>query len=85
MGVAFGEGAVIQMVAPDSAAAKAGLREGDVIAAIDDRPIKEQADLAAVMGTKAAGDKVRVAFKRDGKERGGGRRAGPRSERDRTG
>ena len=69
LGVALGEGAVIQMVAPDSAAAKAGLREGDVIAAIDDRPIKEQADLAAVMGTKAAGDKVRVAFKRDGKER----------------
>ena len=45
------------------------MKEGDAIKAIDDRPVKEPADLTAILQTKAAGDKVRVAFKRDGKER----------------
>ena len=60
--------AVVQSVSPDSGAAKAGLKAGDAIVRIDGQPIKERTDVAAIMSQKAAGDKVRLTFVRDGKE-----------------
>ena len=68
LGVALNDGAVIQTVAPDSAADKAGLQPGDAIVRIDDQPIKQRADVVAIVSKKAAGDKIRVTFVRDGKE-----------------
>ena len=68
LGVALGEGAVIMAVMPNSGAEKAGLKPGDTIVRLADRPVKEREDFAAVLANKAAGDKVRVTFLRDGKE-----------------
>ena len=44
------------------------MQPGDAIVAIDGRPIKQTAELGAIVATKSAGDKVRVTFIRDGRE-----------------
>ena len=68
MGVALDDRAVILSLAPDYGAAKAGLQPGDAIVRVDDQPIKQRADVAAIVSHKAPGDKVRLTFVRDGKE-----------------
>jgi hypothetical protein len=68
LGVAVDDGAIIQRVGPDSAAEKAGLKPDDAIVRIDDQPIKQRADLVAILSKKAAGDKIRVTFTRDNKQ-----------------
>ena len=55
-------------VMPDSGAEKAGLKPGDTIVRLEDHPVKQREDFAAVLASKAAGDKIRVTFLRDGKE-----------------
>ncbi|HEX2315020.1 MAG TPA: trypsin-like peptidase domain-containing protein [Thermomonospora sp.] len=49
-------------------AEKAGLRPGDVITAIDGKPIEDRVDLSAAIQSKAPGTKIRVTFQRGGKE-----------------
>lgn len=60
--------AEIGSVAPGSAAAKAGLRAGDVIVKIDGVAIDRQARMMHVLGNKYEGDQVSVSVKRGGKE-----------------
>jgi S1-C subfamily serine protease len=73
------EGALIVRVLPNSPAAAAGLRGvseddqgqivvGDVILAIDDKPIKAGKELFSVLEQYKAGDTVTVTFLRDGKK-----------------
>ncbi|MFK7928595.1 MAG: S1C family serine protease [Myxococcota bacterium] len=74
-----GVGVGVLAVRPESPAAKAGLVGlttvgnqivlGDVIVAIDDRPIKDYDDLYTALDAHAPGDKVRVTAVRDGKPR----------------
>ena len=60
--------AVITQVAPESPAAKAGLKAGDVVTKIGDKEIKNaDAFVEAVAGHKP-GDKLSVHFLREGKE-----------------
>ncbi|MFC4050517.1 trypsin-like peptidase domain-containing protein [Actinomadura syzygii] len=47
---------------------KAGLKPGDVITAIDDRPIEDATDLIAQIRSRAPGDKIKVTYQRGGKE-----------------
>ncbi len=72
-------GVLIRDVAPNSAASEAGLRGtnydeegelvlGDLIVAVDDTPIKSQADLFAVLDKKEVGDTVTIHFIRDEEE-----------------
>ncbi|MDX1938011.1 MAG: PDZ domain-containing protein [Flavihumibacter sp.] len=61
-------GAKINEVTENSAASKAGLKEGDIITKINDKAIKEPEDLSAVIGTYKPGDKVTVTYKRNSKE-----------------
>ena len=69
LGVVLDKTAVVQSVAPDSGAAKAGLKPGDAIIRLDGQPIKERTDVAAIISQKATGDKVRSDFYvRDGRE-----------------
>ena len=59
-------GALISQVLPDSAAANAGLREGDVVTAVNGRSIDSAGDLRNVIGLSRAGEKVELEYLRDG-------------------
>jgi S1-C subfamily serine protease len=52
---------------PDSPADKAGIKEEDVITAIENTKIDERNSLTSLIGRHAVGDKVRVTVLRDGK------------------
>ncbi|RFS84871.1 PDZ domain-containing protein [Actinomadura spongiicola] len=47
---------------------KAGLKPGDVITAIDNRPIEDATDLIAQIRSRAPGDRVKVTFRRGSQE-----------------
>jgi serine protease Do len=60
-------GALIANVQKGSAADKAGLKSGDVIRAIDGRPIVSSGDLSAVISLASPGQRVKLDVWRDGK------------------
>src|SRR5207249_2184689 len=73
------EGALIVGVVPDSAAAQAGLRPtrrdadgnvllGDIITAIDGKPVKKAKDLHGALDRRQTGERVKVKVLRDGEE-----------------
>ena len=59
-------GALISQVLPDSAAADAGLREGDVVIAVDGRSINSARDLRNEIGLSRVGEKIELEYLRDG-------------------
>lgn len=59
-------GAGVQSVEPGSPADDAGLAVGDVITAIDDRPVSSAAALTGYVRAHTAGEKVGLAVVRDG-------------------
>lgn len=61
-------GAEVGSVESDSPASKAGLKEGDVITAIDGKPTTQAAALTGFVRQYAAGDTVTLTVVRDGKE-----------------
>ena len=61
-------GAYINGLAEASSAKEAGLREGDVVIKIDDKPIRSNTALIEYIGTRRPGDKVNITVNRDGKE-----------------
>lgn len=68
-GVEHEGGAVVSDVVPDSPAAAAGLRRGDVIVAVDGETIEDHTDLSFCIRSHLEGDKVRLTVIREGKER----------------
>lgn len=62
------QGAFISEVMPDSAAAKAGLKAGDVIVGLNGQKIRSFAELRAKVATTGAGKQIEVTYLRDGKE-----------------
>jgi serine protease DegQ len=61
-------GAVIARVEPGSPAERAGLRAGDVVVEIDDRPVRGASDLRNRIGLLRAGTEVRMRVLRNGRE-----------------
>lgn len=57
-----------QAVVPDSPAAKAGLKQGDIIVKVNDTDINERTSLVSALGQHSVGDKVKLTVLRDGKE-----------------
>lgn len=55
-------------IIPDSPAAKAGLKEGDVITKVDGMMIDERNSLVSLVSRKAVGENVLLTVVRDGKE-----------------
>lgn len=62
------QGVVVRQVEPDSPAAQAGLRTGDMITKFDDRGVTNLDTLANLVGQHKPGDRVRIQFQRAGKE-----------------
>ncbi len=69
MGIPGKRGAVVSRVEPNSPAAAAGLRPGDVIVAVNGKPVKSSTDLRNRIGLMERGQKVRLTLLRDGREK----------------
>lgn len=72
LGVRLAEGdevARIDQITRNSPAARAGLRTGDVILRIDDKPVNGTDALRSVLDGRRAGEKVKVVVRRDDAER----------------
>ncbi len=71
LAAAFGlpnaSGAVLVSILPDSPAAQAGLRAGDVVIAVNDKPVRDASDLRNQVGLMRVGDSLKLEFLRDGK------------------
>jgi len=62
------EGAYVDSLMENSAAAEAGIEKGDVIIAVNSSPILKTADLLEQVGRHRPGDEVKVTVNRNGKE-----------------
>jgi serine protease Do/serine protease DegQ len=63
------QGALVSQVVEGSAAEKAGVKAGDVITAVNGRPVKDAAALRNSIGLLSIGSKVDLSLLRDGKPR----------------
>lgn len=59
---------ITSFVGDNSPAEKAGLKSGDVIVKVQDKPVKTLDELMEIMHKTKPGDKLAVTVKRDGKE-----------------
>ncbi|MER3547050.1 MAG: heat-shock protein [Rhodanobacteraceae bacterium] len=67
LGIKNDKGALITEVTPNSPAARAGLRPGDLVVAADGKPIDDAQDLRNVQGLKPLGSTLTLNVLRDGK------------------
>jgi serine protease Do len=65
--LAKSEGALVSQVEPDSPAAKAGLKNGDVILGLDGKTVSDAGELQVEVGQKQPGTTIRLNIMRDGK------------------
>jgi serine protease Do len=63
-----GEGALVVEVIPNSPADKAGIKEGDIIIRVDNKPIHTDADLVETVAFTSPGTRVTLTVIRDKKE-----------------
>jgi len=66
---AAGGGIQVQTVTPGGPAARAGLREGDVVRSVDDEAVRAPEDLTAAVGDKSPGDEVTLEVQSRGSSR----------------
>lgn len=69
MGVKLTEGAVVGQVEPGSPAARAGIRQGDIIVAIDGQPVPGATQVRNRVGLKRVGEDVELTLERNGNRR----------------
>ena len=65
-GITVDEGAFVQSLVPDSAAADAGLEPGDVIVSVNGEETPDSASVGAIIRRLAPGDEVTMEVVRDG-------------------
>ena len=68
LGLPDTHGALVTVVAPGSAAEKAGIQRMDVIRAFNGRPVNDSSDLPPLVGSTAPGSRATVTVFRAGKE-----------------
>ncbi len=64
MGLDKAGGALVARVEANSPAAKAGLKQGDVITAVDGQPVRNASDLRNQVGLVRVGEKVDLTYRR---------------------
>ncbi|MDE2456252.1 MAG: Do family serine endopeptidase [Burkholderiales bacterium] len=64
-GLSKPDGALVSSVSPDSAAASAGLKAGDVITAVDGKPVLRSGSLSNLIGMSPPGEQVKLQVWRD--------------------
>lgn len=64
----FTTGAEVAAVTPGSAAAKAGLKVGDVVTELAGNTVTDASELTAAAREQAAGTTVKITFRRDGQD-----------------
>lgn len=69
LGLKAPAGAVVEKVIPNTAAEKAGLKEGDVILRFDGKPVEKHTDLPRIVGNTKPGQRVQVQIWRNGAAR----------------
>jgi serine protease Do len=69
MGRADHDGVLVNKVEPDSPAAAADLRQGDIISAVDGKPVKGGRELAMTVASVHKGDTAKLTVWREGQER----------------
>jgi serine protease Do len=68
LGVDGTTGALVSEVVPDGPAAKAGIKQGDIIIEYDGTPVKDSTDLPRLVARTGVGSSVSVKVKRDDDE-----------------
>ncbi len=68
-GVTAAHGAFISQVTTNTAAADAGLQEGDVIVEIDGKDVATAKSVGDIIGSHKPGDRINVTVERDGRRR----------------
>ncbi len=63
-----GSGVTISDVTPGSPAEQAGLKVGDTIVSVDNKPVKNGSELVADIAARKAGSKVTIGYIRNGKK-----------------
>ena len=63
------EGAVIAGVAPGSPAEQAGIQKGDIVVAVDGRPIRSATQLRNSVGLTPVGHRIQLTIARNGSEK----------------
>ncbi len=69
LGLKDARGALVAGIQDGTPAAKAGLKAGDAVVAVDGRPVKNSRDLARMVAGFEPGTKIKLTVVRDGKER----------------
>ena len=64
LGIKADKGALVAEVTAGSGAEQAGLRNGDVITAIDGKEMKSAEDVTAAVGSHKPGDQIKVTYRR---------------------
>ncbi len=64
LGLAIPQGALVADVWPGGAAARAGLRQGDVIVSVDGQPVVDTGALNYAIGTRRPGDTIELGVRR---------------------
>ncbi len=67
LGLNAAEGALVAQVQPDTPAAKAGLKSGDVVTKVNGDAVKDARDLSRKIGMMKPGASVALTVVRDGK------------------
>ena len=67
-GIKDGDGVYVWTVTPDGPAAHAGLKQGDIITKLNGEEVLTGAEMIGKIATYSPGDKIKVTYKREGKE-----------------
>jgi serine protease Do len=67
-GAELGTGAFVARVLPDTPGAKAGIKPGDVVVAVAERPVRDPDDVIQVIQSTPVGEKIPLTVMRKGKK-----------------